>query len=573
MTYYVNAGAGLNLRSAPSTSAAVLVALPYKTPVESLADPVNGWRHVRALDREGFCADTYLTLTTTTAYASVAVNLRRGPGTGYSVLTTIPVGGAVTYDTETTILANGYQWRKVDYIGTPGFVAIQYLSSTPPPAAAPTKRGHLMGLHKQLFGVSNGEIVGMAQRLSAAGKPLEVVVVVSDPALAAALIPFVKRVVYRWQAGTAVDNPDYGSYPAGTDFRAAGADWMAARWNNYKDLDPAILIQPINEATWHPADAAFWLGILDFLEGKGRKAVAFADAVGNPDDSGLPATQKWQSRQPVLQRLKARGHYVGCHIYSQSGTPEGQLSLDLIDYELRIIQRLYGQMGADAQPDLLILEAAREFVTGAYANEADTLNWLGALQRLLYPYPFVRGIAAWTAGKCAPFEHSSIDAALPAYEKAILAGRYPSQLQLTSPVAAPRITQGFGANPQVYAAWGLPGHEGIDYGCAVGTPVLAVAAGVVSEIRLDGGQPAAQFPYGNQIRIQSGEYTAVYAHLSEATVRLGQVVTAGMPIALSGNTGNSSGPHLHLTLKKAGATKRGETNYPSDIINPAPYLK
>lgn len=108
----------------------------------------------------------------------------------------------------------------------------------------------------------------------------------------------------------------------------------------------------------------------------------------------------------------------------------------------------------------------------------------------------------------------------------------------------------------------------------MGTPILAAADGVVSLIAEDGGKPASQYPYGNQIRLQheSGLYTTVYAHLSEVRVALGQQMRAGDAIGLSGNTGNSSGPHLHWSLKKKGSTAAG-SGWPSDLVNPMLYIK
>ncbi|MBN2005717.1 MAG: peptidoglycan DD-metalloendopeptidase family protein [Anaerolineae bacterium] len=136
-----------------------------------------------------------------------------------------------------------------------------------------------------------------------------------------------------------------------------------------------------------------------------------------------------------------------------------------------------------------------------------------------------------------------------------------------------RITQAFGANPQVYQSFGLPGHEGIDFGIPVGSSVYAAADGIVNEIRLDGDSDIVRKPYGNQIRIlHPGGYESIYAQLSQVIVMQGQVVKAGQPIALSGNTGQSTGPHLHFMLKLSGATERGETEYPKDVIDPTPYL-
>ncbi|MBN1888502.1 MAG: M23 family metallopeptidase [Thermoflexales bacterium] len=125
---------------------------------------------------------------------------------------------------------------------------------------------------------------------------------------------------------------------------------------------------------------------------------------------------------------------------------------------------------------------------------------------------------------------------------------------------------------QEYLPYGFPGHEGIDIGLATGSEIYAVADGVVSQIKLDGNTS----PYGNHLRVQheGGNYETIYAHLSQVTVALGQAVQAGQVIALSGNSGShTTGPHLHLTLKKRGAQQAGETNYPSDVVDPTPYME
>ncbi|MGC9356861.1 MAG: peptidoglycan DD-metalloendopeptidase family protein [Anaerolineae bacterium] len=135
------------------------------------------------------------------------------------------------------------------------------------------------------------------------------------------------------------------------------------------------------------------------------------------------------------------------------------------------------------------------------------------------------------------------------------------------------ITQAFGARPEYYGKFGLPGHEGLDFRAPEGSEIYAVADGFVTEVRLDGNSDPAGKPYGNQVRIQhEGGYLTIYAHLSKVLVAQGQTVQAGQVIGLSGTTGNTSGAHLHLTLKKEGATEAGETTYPYDIIDPSPYL-
>ena len=143
--------------------------------------------------------------------------------------------------------------------------------------------------------------------------------------------------------------------------------------------------------------------------------------------------------------------------------------------------------------------------------------------------------------------------------------RWPTQFNI--------ITQEFGARPEFYGKFGLPGHEGIDFEAPEGSELYAVADGVVSDVRPDGDSDPVGKPYGNQLRIQHGEgYTSIYAHLSQIFAQRGQPVQAGQLIGLSGNTGNSFGAHLHLTIKKNGATQAHETSFPYDIIDPSPYV-
>ncbi len=86
-------------------------------------------------------------------------------------------------------------------------------------------------------------------------------------------------------------------------------------------------------------------------------------------------------------------------------------------------------------------------------------------------------------------------------------------------------------------------HPGIDIVCAEGSPVLATANGVVMSVTYDS-------TYGNLIVIQhSDTVTTLYGHNKEILVETGQSILAGSRIALSGNTGQSSAPHLHYELR------------------------
>jgi murein DD-endopeptidase MepM/ murein hydrolase activator NlpD len=113
-------------------------------------------------------------------------------------------------------------------------------------------------------------------------------------------------------------------------------------------------------------------------------------------------------------------------------------------------------------------------------------------------------------------------------------------LAATAPAGLPlagrlRLTQGYHG-----------GHQALDFGVPVGTPVHSTLSGkVVHAGWNDEG-------YGNLVIVANGPYRAYYAHLSEIPVSLGQFVQAGAVIGLSGNTGNSTGPHLHYEVRVNG---------------------
>ncbi|MGY4707138.1 peptidoglycan DD-metalloendopeptidase family protein [Candidatus Bipolaricaulota sp. J31] len=108
-----------------------------------------------------------------------------------------------------------------------------------------------------------------------------------------------------------------------------------------------------------------------------------------------------------------------------------------------------------------------------------------------------------------------------------------------------RLTSLFG--PRTHPIYGTPDfHTGIDFGVPEGTSVHAAAAGVVSFVGWRGG-------YGLLVVVDHGNgFTTYYAHLSRALVEAGQFVEQGQVIALSGNTGLSTGPHLHFEIRRYG---------------------
>ncbi|MEU0058033.1 M23 family metallopeptidase [Streptomyces sp. NPDC006334] len=128
------------------------------------------------------------------------------------------------------------------------------------------------------------------------------------------------------------------------------------------------------------------------------------------------------------------------------------------------------------------------------------------------------------------------------------------------PVAKYRLSASFA---QAGGMWAHK-HSGQDFAVPTGTKVMAAHGGIVVKA---GGNGAGDGPaYGNAIVIKhaNGVYSQ-YAHLSRVEVNVGQVVKTGQRIALSGNTGNSSGPHLHFEI-------RTTPNYGS-AIDPVKFLR
>lgn len=106
-----------------------------------------------------------------------------------------------------------------------------------------------------------------------------------------------------------------------------------------------------------------------------------------------------------------------------------------------------------------------------------------------------------------------------------------------------RITQQFGERPEVYAPLGYAGgHEGVDFAAVVGAPVYASHDGILRWMPYSPG-------YGRYCRVESVACDTTYAHLSAYAAPGGVVVKAGQCIALSGDTGNVTGPHLHFGVR------------------------
>ncbi|CAM5393207.1 M23 family metallopeptidase [Streptomyces canus] len=128
--------------------------------------------------------------------------------------------------------------------------------------------------------------------------------------------------------------------------------------------------------------------------------------------------------------------------------------------------------------------------------------------------------------------------------------------RFVAPISGSYVSTGYKTGGSL---WSSGSHTGVDFHAASGTSVHAVGRGTVVEAGWGGS-------YGNEIviRMADGTYTQ-YGHLSSIGVSVGQSVTPGQQIGVSGATGNVTGPHLHFEA-------RTTAEYGSDI-DPVAYLR
>ncbi len=110
------------------------------------------------------------------------------------------------------------------------------------------------------------------------------------------------------------------------------------------------------------------------------------------------------------------------------------------------------------------------------------------------------------------------------------------------------VTRWWGEDPAFYSQFtydGVPlkGHNGIDFGTPINTPLVAADAGQVKKVDFEAEG------FGHHILLEHSWGESLYAHLEQVHVEIDQQVQAGEVIGLSGNSGASTGPHLHFGLR------------------------
>ena len=122
----------------------------------------------------------------------------------------------------------------------------------------------------------------------------------------------------------------------------------------------------------------------------------------------------------------------------------------------------------------------------------------------------------------------------------------PDSIRLTTPTMWPLTIPGYVTRGTTGPSAYTDAHPGLDIAAPLGTPIRAAGGGVVVEVKEDA-------EYGLSIRLAHLDgYETLYAHASKVLVEMGDRVPRGQVIALSGNSGRSTAPHLHFEVRRAG---------------------
>ncbi len=120
-----------------------------------------------------------------------------------------------------------------------------------------------------------------------------------------------------------------------------------------------------------------------------------------------------------------------------------------------------------------------------------------------------------------------------------------NQLPTTLPLESAWLASSFGWRADPFTGE-MALHEGVDFPAEVGTPIKAAAAGIVTNVEK---HPT----YGHVVEVDHGnELSTRYAHCSKVLAKPGTIVKRGQVIAEVGNTGRSTGPHLHFEVRVKG---------------------
>ena len=402
---------------------------------------------------------------------------------------------------------------------------------------------------------------------------------VVNPDLDSPILPNVPHVLVRFWCDDVAAGYIARGYEGGRQFvrdqadrfRRVQASGKGLELWNESDVNTNEGLRDLNAAT---------LGAIDEANAQGMTLCILNTAEGNPHDNGTGndgvVTWKWWQLQPCINAAVRHGHYQGRHCYWRPGVegPTGRWhALGRLEADIAMLKDL----GVDV--DHLKILVNEWGIDGGIEGHTPREGWRDLSNEAEYGaqivegeayarrIPQVHGLMLFTAGYEEPwgsFEHDvdfcgSLIGPLNAVVSPIPpGGSMPNTTRLLAPLRRAdvvRVTQRF--TP--------PSHYGIDFSCYEGTPIFASCDGIAYR-----GQQTSGF--GLYVRIEDGAGLYVYcAHLRAWAVADGVEVQTGDVIGYSGNTGNSTGPHLHYEVRR-GVPGQPRPTSAQGAIDPEPLL-
>lgn len=453
------------------------------------------------------------------------------------------------------------------------------LPTDPPPTPTPTGKLplHRMGVH--LIQSRDADLKYIESLRPAAVKILD-----PDPAV-------VRRVLAALDpAGVCIlrDHPlseqksDMTADPAGTGKRHA-ADWIAKlTTGRFKEFgtDRRIVVCGINEPDVHnqAEEQIVFLYTKAFLEGltaSGIRGLALNLSVGWPRNTGPDTPPVWDTFMPLEPIILKGNHFLCVH-----------------EYWYPVLTDKWGWYGnriskCPMSVPIIIGECG---YTRQLANLPQPWGWIGNIPAPTYAaqlwayhdnvepnvfaiLPFTSGFASqdWASKDILPAAADILarkhnytwPAVWPVRNDEEPPDEEPEVLTIIFP-KMDKITGWYGSMYGTYA------HEGLDISRVTGTPVYAPFAGVVAYAGVDAS-------YGNYCRIFHPrlKICTFFAHLSELRVSNGNRIAQGQLLGYTGNTGNSSGPHLHFEVRKMtddGVYQQGWSAHTNARVDPLGFL-
>jgi len=402
---------------------------------------------------------------------------------------------------------------------------------------------------------------------------------VVNPPLDTPILPNVPNVLVRFWCDDVAGAYIAQGYEGGRQFvrdqaerfrRVQASGKVLELWNE-PDVNSNEGLANLNNAT---------LGAIEEAHEQGITLCILNIAEGNPHDNGTgneaAVSWKWDQLVPCINRAVRGGHYLGRHCYWRPDVEGptgryhalGRLADDIeklrdLGVDVSRLKVLVNEWGIDGGIDG---HTETEKCGWRYFEPSGETYRAQIVQGEIHAgtIPQVHALMLFTSGYEEPwgsFEHDvTFCGSLigPLLETAEPVPSVPPAPKLLAPLrreGVVRVTQRF--TP--------PTHYGIDYSCYVGTPIYASCDGIAYR----GSQPSG---FGLYIRIEDGAGLYVYtAHLRAWAVADGALVQAGDLIGYSGNTGNSTGPHLHYEVRRAAPGAPRPTSA-QGAIDPEPML-